>query len=203
MTLKKKRRWYMEEVPPISQLEKKEVEKLVIDIVRYSKRLRFYDYVIGNKILGQRKNKEAEKAKLDDFIKGIDFILNLWKEYGHFDNSEKHVEIITTQLKNFFYNDTEEGRKRKIADNKCAYEEIQDKLISPLQNKYNWPIGLIISKTPPYEFRDRYLQTEYSIISVSKGFDLFYRNKLRHNVFRIENGASDHLRKLYESNKIQ
>ena len=165
------RQRYENQIGPIDTLPKSEVEELIIRSVRFTKWLRFYDPYIG------RGNNTI------DFREGIEYILSLWYEHGFFASQQGtgSVEIFTCSDQHIQVRE--------------QYRRIVQKLTTPLQQRFPWPINFLIKNDPKRIFHARYLETQHAIIRIDRGFDLFKQNgEFRRNFFTLNMAESSHLR---------
>lgn len=169
-----KRQRYESQVGPIDTSPRPEVDDLIIRAVRFTKWLRFYDPYIGR---GNNTN---------DFREGIEYILFLWYKHGFFASQQGtgSVEIFT--------------RSNQRAQAQEQHSRIVQVLITPLQQRFPWPVNFSIKNDPRRIFHARFLETQHAIIQVDSGFDLFEPSsqfkKFKRNFFILNMSASAHLR---------
>ena len=183
------RRLY-DNLPGIDTLGRDEVDDLFIRAVKYTKWIRFYDKQIG------------KGTNTSNFRRGIDYILDLWHNHGHFapkpSTSQRFCEgigIITCQGCDISDDDTEHEKESKMERNMASLAKVKDELIDPLRNKFPWPIKLILKEDQDDIFHSRYLETQHIIIKVDRGFDLFRGRVFKTNFLDINPAHSDHLKK--------
>ena len=154
------RQRYENQVGPVDTLRRSEVENLIIRSIRFAKWLRFYDAYIG------RGNN------IDDFRKGIEYILSLWYEHGFYASQQGvgTVEIFTC-------------KGRYVQE---QHQRIVQELITPLNQRFPWRVKFFIKQDTKRIFHARYLETQHAIIRVDRGFDLFKQNgEFRRNFFTL------------------
>ena len=169
------RQRYEKPVGPIDELSKSEIEDIIIRSVRFTKWLRFYDPYIG-----RGRNTRA-------FRKGIEYILSLWDEHGFFvsQQSVEDVEIFTCSAQNV-----------RVQN---QHRSIVQEIITPLQQRFSWPVNFLIKNDPRRIFHARYLETQHAIIRVERGFDLFNQeDELRRNFFTLNMAEDSHLKQCRE-----
>ena len=165
----KDRQRYENQVGPIDELSKSEMEDIIIRSIRFAKWLRFYDPYIG------RGNNTS------DFREGIEYILSLWYEHGFFLSQEGtgSVEIFT--------------RKGQYVQDQ-HYRIVQE-LVTPLEEQFPWSVKFLIKNDPRRIFHARYLETQHAIIRIERGFDFFNQNnEFLRNFFTLNMAESSHLR---------
>ena len=187
----RKRQRYDNQFGPIDTLSKLDLENIIVDSVRYSKWLRFYDRYIG---AGDRTS---------NFREGIKYILSLWKEHSFFTSRQNigPVEIFTCNAEHIQDDETDHAKESKLARNQENYEKIIRELIEPLNSSedFSWPIKLSVKDDPDGIFHARYLETQHAIIRIDRGFDLFKQNgEFRRNFFTLNMAESSHLRECRE-----
>jgi len=180
-TVEEKRRKFIADLPPIDEMRHADVEDLFLRIVRYSKTLKIYD-----KQIGQCKN-------LNNFLRSISFILDLWVNGGYFDN--KILEIITLQK-----------REIECDENQKAHRLLVNSILCPLREKYKKyqiRIDLRVKKARPPQyhpqtFHARYLQSDYAIVLLERGFDFLKKGGEFHSCSLVlKNADSNHLSRYY------
>ena len=183
--VERRRRSYLSELPPLHKLSVAEVEDFFIRSVRYSKWLRFYDKQIG------------KGSNLKGFFRGIDFILSTWADHGVFSREQSRIEIITSTL--HYLDNRTYDKEQKREENFGAIERVQKQLIGPLQKKYrDWEIVLRVKNASPTLFHARYLEAQFLILGVDRGFDFFERDGdgFVECSLNIRNGDALHLAEL-------
>ena len=167
----KDRQHYESQVGPIDTLPESEVKNIIIRSVRFAKWLRFYDPYIGR---GNNTN---------DFREGIEYILSLWYDHGFFVSQQGagSVEIFTCSDQ---YIRVQEQHRRIVQE-----------LITPLQQRFPWPVNFLIKNDPRRIFHARYLETQHAIIRIERGFDFFDQdNEFLRNFFTLNMAESSHLK---------
>lgn len=181
-----KRRWYMDSMPNADKLTSSEFDEAMARVTRFSRWVRFFDKQIG-------KGKNTS-----NFRRGIERVLNVWKQNSHFPSD--HVEIVTIVGERVL--DTEDGyaAQQKRKRNAEIPPELNKTLVAPLQKQFQCSIRLSVKATGHDIFRNRYLQTEQTVIHFSEGFDLFNDDESpRDNIIQVRNqdrGRLDALRRL-------
>lgn len=164
--VEQRREKYLSELPPLHQLSLEEVRDCFGRAVRYSKWLRFYDKQIG------------KGTNLHNFFRGIDFILGIWQEYGVFSQERSRIEIITSTM--HYIEDNTYNREGKLDENRRAVGRVIEQLVKKLQAKYpHWEIALRVKNVSPKLFHARYLEAQFLILSVDRGFDFLDRDGKR------------------------
>jgi hypothetical protein len=144
----KQRHRYMDQMPTIDQIPKEEVERMIGRAIKYSRWLRFFD-----KLIGKGSNQPG-------FLRGISFVLNLWKKDGYFASRGEvdFVEIITCSPKD-----------------EDAVARVRCKLINPLRKEFGWDIRLRLKSRNgfphPRYLHPRYLQAQQGVFLFEGGFD--------------------------------
>ena len=183
----KDRQRYENQVGPIDELSKSEIEDIIIRSVRFTKWLRFYDAYIGS---GENTSR---------FRKGIEYILSLWHEHGFFaaEQGIGTVEIFTCSADRIRDDETDHARESKLKRNQENHRKIIRHLMDPLKEQFPrwWQIKLSIKDDPNSIFHARYLETQHAVIRVDRGFDLFKQNGgFRRNFFTLNMAESSHLK---------
>lgn len=191
--VEKKRSRYAQELPPIHTLKTDEVNQIFIDIVKYARWLRIYDKHIGKHI--------GENRSINDFRKGIEYILNLWAKHGCFFDQAQRLEIITQAKNPIKTEDDDFVRDRKDQENQEAVQGIQEDLIQPIREKFpTLNTELVINQDAEIRFHSRHIQTNNVIVLVEAGFDLFKAGKnprkFRDNTLKLDQGGSLYLREI-------
>ncbi len=171
-------------LPPLHKLEFRKCEDLFIRVLRFAKYVRIYDKQIG------------KGGNMDGFLRGISFILRLWRDYGYFASREDcHVQIYTCEKEKVNPNFVDPGTMR---ENKDAVAKINAKLVSKLKRSFNWPIRLVVKHDPDQDFHARYLQTQSAILWMDRGFDFLNWDgetmTIKQTEIVLRPKASDHLR---------
>ncbi len=115
-------------------------------------------------------------------MKGFSYILDAWTEQRHFDEVGS-VEIITLS-------------KSEIDSpvNEEAKDTLVRMILEPLRKRYQFRICLLIKRAEFKNFHPRHLQTDYAILHVDRGFDLFdSRGNLLPNPVTLRNADKHHL----------
>jgi hypothetical protein len=174
--------------PPLDTLQPEQADDLIVRSIRYSKWLRFYDKQLGR----------AESIR--GFCIGIEYILSLWKEHGHFARDKGNtVTIVTVERQRLNDDDTDHVRKQKLAANKKAVEDLEQKLLGPLRKKFKWQIDLQVKRDADHISHSRHLEAQVAIIRFDLGFDLFDSDKkFKRNQLSVDNAFSEHLRQYRE-----
>ncbi len=170
----RKRQMYCDGLEPIDTLSEQEVKDIIIRLVRFSKRLRFYDAYIGT------------GNNTSGFRKGIEYILSIWKEHGFFSSQEGIGEVEIYTCAEHVPNDDINRVKRKI----------NRELMEWLKRRFPrwWQIKLFVKDDPDSIFHARYLETDHAVVRVDKGFDLFKsRCNFYRNFFTLNMMESSHL----------
>ena len=185
--LEKERQRYYDGLGPIDTLSESKVKDVITRSVRFTKWLRFYDAYIGS------------GDNTSHFRKGIEYILNLWREHGFFATEQGigSVEIFTCSAEQIRDDETDSAKESKLERNQEKYQKVVRELVEPLNSDedFPWPIKLSVKDDPDGIFHARYLETQHAIIRIDRGFDLFKQNgELRRNFFTLNMDESSHLR---------
>ena len=138
-------------IKPLQELNLKEREKLFSGFLRFTKEIRIYDKHIGN------------ASNLSGFLKGINWIVDLWKRNGYFFKENPKLYIYT-------------------ADHGID-THARDRLKSDFLNQLNanfsdLSIELFFQKLEnSRDFHARYLQTNSSILLIERGFNFLKDQK--------------------------
>ncbi len=155
----------------IDKLCKSEVDEIFIRSIRFTKSLRFYDPYIG------RGNNT------DKYYKAIVYILTLWEKHGYF-ASERGIESVELYA----------CKGRNI---RKQHQNIINEIITPLKKQFPWLVKFSIKVDYSGEsriFHARYLESQYAIIRVDKGFDLFNENdEFKRNLISLNMEENIHL----------
>ena len=185
----KERQGYCDGLGPIDVLSRLEVDNIVTRSVRFTKWLRFYDAYIGS------------GDNTSHFRKGIEYILNLWREQGFFATEPDigSVEIFTCSAEQIRDDETDSAKESKLERNQEKYQKVVRELVEPLSEDFPWPIKLSVKNDPDGIFHARYLETQHAIIRIDRGFDLFNQdNEFRRNFFTLNMAESSHLKECRE-----
>ena len=121
--------------------------------LRFTKNLHIYDKQIGRCV-----NEKSAAS----FRRGIEFILDVWKEKGHF--QEKNVEIWT-------FIDHRHDKKRRTESS----ENLKTKIVGRLREKFpisdSWKIQYHLGEDTEQRWHARYLETDGAILLLERGFD--------------------------------
>lgn len=171
----KDRQRYENQVGPIDELSKSEMEDIIIRAVRFTKWLRFYDPYIG------RGNNTS------DFREGIEYIVSLWYQDGFFSSQQGtgSVEIFTCSDQHIQVRE--------------QHRRIVQELTTPLKQRFPWPVNFLIKNDPNRIFHARYLETQHAVIRIERGFDFFNQNnEFLRNFFTLNMAESSHLKECRE-----
>ena len=175
----KERQGYCDGLGQIDALSKSVVKDIVGHLVRFSKRLRFYDPYIGT-----GKNTSG-------FRRGIEYILSIWEERGFFASQQGIGEVEIYTCAEHVPNDEMDDVKRKI--NRVLMDRLKERFPDW------WQIKLFVKEDPDSIFHARYLETQHVIIRVDRGFDIFKQNdEFWRNFFTLNMAESSHLRECRE-----
>ena len=181
----KLRERYFDGLEPIDMLSESKVKDVITRSVRFSKWLRFYDAYIGS------------GDNTSHFRKGIEYILNLWREHGFFATEQGigSVEIFTCPAEQIRDDETDSAKESKLERNQENYQKVVRELVEPLNEDFPWSIKLSVKDDPDSIFHARYLETQHAIIRIDRGFDLFNQdNEFRRNFFTLNMAESSHLK---------
>lgn len=170
-SLEKDRRWFHEEVPPLNEMSRRKVDDLFAGVIRYSKCLRLYDYIIG------------KTSDLAPFLKGIEYILKLWQRRGYFPLHDCKVEIYT-----IFH---------RTAPDAAGPTGIKRDLLEQLSKRFPCRFEAYVKVDDRREFdaHARYLQTQVGIVGIERGFDFLYANgRFKPCDVALKDGCSNRLR---------
>ena len=181
----KERQGYCDGLGPIDMLSESKVKDVIIRSVRFTKWLRFYDAYIGS------------GDNTSHFRKGIEYILNLWREHGFFATEQGigSVEIFTCSAEQIRDDETDSAKGSKLERNQENHQKVVRELVEPLNEDFPWSIKLSVKDDPDSIFHARYLETQHAIIRIDRGFDLFNQdNEFRRNFFTLNMAESSHLK---------
>lgn len=171
-SLDNRRRWYMEEVPPIDQLTVFEADNLIGKAIMYSRSLSFFDQYIAHDI---------PKYRL-----GIKRILDLWLKHGLFAQCpEASVELITCRPGHMTMTE--------------ARSSVMEKLVKPLASQFPFAIRALLRHNHAPHGHPRHLQTDNGILLFDRGFDLCVSShsiKYKRCIVKLDNGSAKHLSEL-------
>lgn len=168
------RQKYHDGLESIDTLSESKVKEIIVRLVRFSKRLRFYDPYIGT------------GNNTSGFRKGIEYILDLWRKHGFFVSQQGIGEVEIYTCAEHVPNDDINRVKRKIN------RELMDRLKK--QFPHWWQIKLFVKEDPNGIFHARYLETDHTVVRVDRGFNLFNsRRKFYRNFFTLNMAESSHL----------
>jgi hypothetical protein len=158
--LERKRRNFAEtDFPTCDKMEPSLFEDIIIRATRYSKRLRFYDSMIGR------------GSRLPAFSMGIAKIIQLWLANCHYPKPSLSAEIYTTSHKPT----TSYG-----SVSKNTYQVIKKELCDSLRDEHGIPIRFFFKFDRDKNCHARHLQSDYCIILFERGFDIYNdRGKMR------------------------
>jgi hypothetical protein len=148
----KRRNFAESNFPAVDKMEPYFFEEIILRATRYSKRLRFYDYMIG------------KGSRLDAFRAGIAKIMQTWISGCHYPEKGLSAEIYTTSHK--------EERKCETAK-KTPYQAFKMDLCDSLSDEYGIPVACYFKFDRNRISHARYLQSDYCIINFERGFDIF------------------------------
>ncbi len=185
----KERQRYYDGLEPIDTLLESDVKDVVSRSARFTKWLRFYDAYIGS------------GDNTSHFRKGIEYILNLWREHGFFATEQGigSVEIFTCSAEQIRDDETNSAKESKLERNQEKHQKVVRELVAPLSEDFPWPIKLSVKDDPDGIFHARYLETQHAIIRIDRGFDLFNQdNEFRRNFFTLNMAEGSHLKECRE-----
>ena len=182
----KKRQRYDNQFGPIDTLSKLDLENIIVDTVRYSKWLRFYDKYI------------AIADNTSDFLNGIKYILSLWRDHGFFVSQQGMGEVeIFTGTEHIREDEEGHAKESKLARRQENYRKVKRELSGWLKREAPqwWQLKIFVKEDPDSIFHARYLETQHAVIRIARGFDLFKQNGgFRRNFFTLNMAESSHLR---------
>lgn len=181
----KERQRYYDGLEPIDTLLESDVKDVISRSARFTKWLRFYDAYIGS------------GDNTSHFRKGIEYILNLWREHGFFASQQGigSVEIFTCSAEQIRDDETDSAKESKLERNQENYQKVVRELVEPLSEDFPWPIKLFVKSDSDGIFHARYLETQHAIIRIDRGFDIFKQNGgFRRNFFTLNMAESSHLK---------
>jgi hypothetical protein len=228
--IEKKREEFFEGSESLDRLELFKVDELISRVLWYTRKLSFYDPIIGNNLSliensnppkrsDSKSEEHLEKVNKLRLIENSNWLeLNISKSKEHLEKWYDGISYILTLWENNCYF-KEENKKIEIftetmwlprIDDYNEYKKVRlkiknfinDNLIIPLCLKFSWcNITLHIKNRKYYNiFRSRYLQTENTIIKFEKGFDLKKNGKFLRNDLSFK---SDAARDLIDIRKIK
>jgi len=175
-----KRRWFMDNMPNADRLRPSEFDEAIARVTRFSRWIRFFD-----KQIGKGKN-------VSNFRRGIERVLTIWRDNAHFQPED--VEIVTALGEPVLDTDDAYTAQQRQQRNGETCERLKSKLVAPLKELFPFPIRLYVKAERRDIFRNRYLQTEQTIIHFSEGFDLLNDDgSFRDNILQVRNQDFDRL----------
>jgi hypothetical protein len=163
------RHYCLDQIPPIDKMAPGEFDNQMIRVIRFAKRLRFYDKQIG------------KGSNLGGFRRGIGRVLSLWVANAHYPRPALSAEIYTCVQKT---HDT--------TDN--VHSKILASLVRKLASENGLRITFYFKEDSPSLTHDRFLQTDSVPVYFSKGFDYTDEDGTLHRcAVKIDNGAYEHL----------
>lgn len=147
----------------LGELDVHKCKDVFIRTIRFAKHLGIYDRYLG---------QGGDRTR--NFYRGIDFILGLWKEYGHFaanPETQAHIDFYTCEK---HWNKPDPLTRRQLRENAKAIEQTQSELIERLKEKYsacNWNMSLHVKQDPFRKMHARYLDARFAVLDLNSGFD--------------------------------
>ena len=175
-----RRRYFMEDLPPIDQLAPEAFDDLIVRATRFSVWIRVYDKQIG------------KGSNVSNFRRGLERILDLWLANAHF--HPQRVEIITAESEHL-----DEGESGYVAEQKQnrireCNTRVRTLLLSPLRSSVPLAITVSIKRDGNRIFHARHLQTQTAVVLMERGFDIQSdTGELRRNIVKVDLGAQTHL----------
>ena len=179
-----------EDAHHLDQMDRKAIEEKFFRFLRYAKRIRFYDPYFAGEAPDQGGPGSAQWRYVEKWRFGIEFILDVVERDSKMRDRNITIDFITKRKSANFR--TPDRNHEGIS----AAKHFRDNIFMPVERRYkeeknraNWGFECHVKETDG-EFRYRYLRTEYGIMNVDKGFDLFERSgNFRENKMRIENDS--------------
>ena len=175
-----RRRYFMEDLPPIDQRPREEFDALIIRGTRLSVWVRIYDKQIG------------KGSNLSNFRRGVKYIHDLWVANAHF--HPQYLEIVTCDAEHLNKLDSQyamEQKKRRIRE--CT-DKVMEQLVKPLKESLGTEIKISFKQDSDRIFHARHLQAQNVIMLLERGFDIQDDDgTLRRNIVKVDNGAQIHL----------
>ncbi|MEZ5941143.1 MAG: hypothetical protein R3C18_07115 [Planctomycetaceae bacterium] len=175
------RRYFMEDLPPVDQLDPVVFDDLIIRVTRFSVWIRVYDKQIG------------KGSSVSNFRRGIQRILELWQANAHF--HPEQVEIITAECEHFAESESDYAAEQKRNRIRECNERVRTLLANPLRSALSVTVKISIKQDCDRIFHARHLQTQTVAVLVDRGFDLQNdRGDLRRNFLKVDLGSQCHLK---------
>jgi hypothetical protein len=174
---------FLELQEPIDRLPKDRMDDLLIRCLRFTKWIRIYDKQIGK---GYRAGH---------FLRGIEYILNLWRNHCHWQvKNDFFVEIITCPRHKIFGDEGAIKIEEKTEENRRAWKLVLDGVIEPLKAYNLWGVKWSVKDDCDGIMHARYLQTQSAVVLFDRGFDLFDMNgSVKRNELKVMNVRHEHL----------
>ena len=180
------------------------VKEKIFRLLRYARKIQFYDPYFAaeapSEYFDRRPNtwSEIEKWRL-----GIEFILDIVERESLMKSTPVKIVFVSKRKSTNFRTDhagiqvesQSERMARRDAESRAAAIHFHNTIILPIAEIYknqrmhdNWIFEYRVKEAKD-AFRSRYLSTEYAIVKVDKGFDLFLpgTGMLRENEMAIAN----------------
>lgn len=174
---------FLELQEPIDRIPKDRMDELLIRCLRFTKWIRIYDKQIGK---GNRTG---------NFLRGIEYILQLWLSHCHWQvKSDLFVEITTCPRHRIFGDEGATKIKEKKDENSRAWKKVVDDIIEPLKARFPFGVKAFAKDDCDGIMHARYLQTQSAIVLFERGFDLFGPNgAVKRNELKVMNVRHEHL----------
>jgi hypothetical protein len=143
------RRRCCEALPSLDQMAAGEFDRVIVNVTRFSKWLRFYDKQIG------------KGTGLSRFRKGLARVLQLWIDSAHFPKADLSVELFTV---------VDEAQYRQLEPS-VAYHRVRGDLVDVLQQDFGIPIKLSFKRDNDGICHALHLQTQSIAVLFERGFD--------------------------------
>ena len=168
-----KRRRYQRGHLDLNQLGDRENEDIFVRTIRFAKKLGIYDKQIG----------QADEEKIDNFLRGIDYILGLWQKHGYFMNRGVNGQVDIYTCEKRWYR-RKHANDRDRLENQQRIDMLRCLLVYPLRETYGngengWEVNLHVKQDRWNEMHARYLDAGVAVLHIDRGFDFFDRETFR------------------------
>jgi hypothetical protein len=166
------RRRCCEALPSLDQMAAGEFDRVIVNVTRFSKWLRFYDKQIG------------KGTGLSRFRRGLARMLQLWIDSAHFPKADLSVELFTV---------VDESQYRQLEPS-VAYHRVKGDLVDALQQDFGIPIKVSFKRDNDSICHARHLQTQSIAVLFERGFDFVGDNgSLSRAFIKVDGACVSHL----------
>ncbi len=168
-SLESQRREFAEaNVDACDRMTEAKFSELIARSTRFSKKLEFYDKIIG----------KAHNTR--NFLQGIERIVSIWLKAAHFPKSQLSVAIFTVV-------------HRSPSPNK-DYDTVNQELRQKLEDRFGIKVSLCFKHDPKGICHARHLRTDSCVIQFERGFDIIqWDGSLKRSFVNLVQRADSHL----------